>query len=65
MEITRAVQYQQFYLMKNVAVVDGNIRRILTRVFNLNINDNLYDKVIRSISDYLTPKKIMEIIVNL
>ena len=38
------------------AVVDGNIKRILTRVFKLNNNDKLYDKNIRSISTYLTPK---------
>ena len=38
-------------------VVDGNIKRIFTRVFKLNKIDNLYDKNIRSISTYLTPKK--------
>ncbi len=39
------------------AVVDGNIKRILTRVFKLNDNDKLYDKNIRYISTYLTPNR--------
>ena len=39
------------------AVVDGNIKRILTRVFMLNNDDKLYDKKIRYISTYLTPNK--------
>ena len=38
-------------------VVDGNIKRILTRVFKLNNGDNSYDKNIRSISNYLTPER--------
>ncbi len=39
------------------AVVDGNIKRILTRVFKLNNDDNLYDKNIKYISTYLTPNR--------
>ena len=39
------------------AVVDGNIKRILTRVFKLNNNDKLYTKNIKNISTYLTPKR--------
>ena len=39
------------------AVVDGNIKRILTRVFKLNNDDKLYDKNIRYISTYLTPNR--------
>ena len=38
------------------SVVDGNIKRILTRVFKLNESDDLYDKNVRFISSYLTPK---------
>ena len=38
-------------------VIDGNIKRIFTRVFKLNNNDKLYDKNIRSISTFLTPKR--------
>ena len=38
-------------------VIDGNIKRILTRVFKLNNSDNSYDKNIRSISNYLTPER--------
>ena len=38
-------------------VVDGNIKRILTRVFKLNNSDNSYDKNIRFISNYLTPER--------
>ena len=39
------------------AVVDGNIKRILTRVFKLNNDDKLYDKNIKYISTYLTPNR--------
>ena len=39
------------------AVVDGNIKRILTRVFKLNNDDKLYDKTIKYISTYLTPNR--------
>ena len=38
-------------------VVDGNIKRILTRVFMLNNNDKSYDEKIRYISTYLTPRR--------
>ena len=39
------------------AVVDGNIKRILTRVFKLNYDDRLYNKNIKYISTYLTPDR--------
>ncbi len=39
------------------AVVDGNIKRILTRVFKLNNDDKLYNKNIKYISTYLTPNR--------
>ena len=39
------------------AVVDGNIKRILTRVFKLNYDDKLYHKNIKYISNYLTPDR--------
>jgi len=38
-------------------VIDGNIRRIITRVFNLNINDKKLNTRIKDISIKLTPRK--------
>ncbi len=37
-------------------VIDGNIRRIIARVFNLNINDKKINTKIKDISIKLTPK---------
>ncbi len=40
---------------ENCAVVDGNIKRILRRVFNLNENEKLFNKKILFIAKELTP----------
>lgn len=41
---------------ESCAVIDGNIRRILSRVFDLNINNKKFNSQIKEISTQLTPK---------